>query len=598
MFKTKNKILLLIIISLLIFSNICFAVTTSSDKAKFEVVENNVCTIKIRDTAVFEKKMVSYDLDKKEVDIQLKVTNTAVPILNQPTEISFVIDNSLSMREKEVSAGVTRMQAVINSAKELATSLLESEYVKIGVVSFSTGDVNNEGTIDDAILRTVPSSNKTTVLNAIESVSSSGMGARTNIEAGLEIASRNFSSTCQSKYIVLLSDGVPNTALEGITYTYSGETARRTIAKLQSLEQSGVNIITVMAGVNAVEIQPNTGLTYGELAEEIFGTESNPSFGKYYFISDSQIEETITETVLSNFQDPASTTLTNLKIYDYFPQEIVDNFDFSYVSEATKGTISEDIDLQNNCIVWTIDKLEAGESATAVYKLKLKDNINTDILNVVLKTNEKVEITDDEGDNLNSDVSPKVKVTIPAQPATVTVKYIDKDTNKPLLDDEIISGNIDDVYKTERKTVNGYKAADPEPTNAEGKITEEPITVIYYYTRNKSTVTIKYIDKDTKKELLPSDVINGNIDDTYKTTRKTIDGYKAADPEPTNTEGKITEKPITVIYYYSKIQDKTVSPTKIPQTGSTMTFTILLSSVLVIGTISGIKYFKIKKNDK
>ena len=55
--------------------------------------------------------------------------------------------------------------------------------------------------------------------------------------------------------------------------------------------------------------------------------------------------------------------------------------------------------------------MDAGESASLQYKLTLKDNFNKDILGQILPTNEKVNITDDQGDNETSTVSPKVKVT-------------------------------------------------------------------------------------------------------------------------------------------------------------------------------------------
>ena len=150
-----------------------------------------------------------------------------------------------------------------------------------------------------------------------------------------------------------------------------------------------------MTGVPDVE-EPSTGITYKELAQEIFGTTEEPTVGKFYYIPDSEIEKTVCETIFNDFSSVSKNTLTNLKIYDYFPQEIVDNFDFSYVTEPTKGTISSSIDLQNNLIVWTIDKLEPQENIIVSYKLTLKDKVNDKILGVVLNTNEKVEITANE----------------------------------------------------------------------------------------------------------------------------------------------------------------------------------------------------------
>ena len=167
-----------------------------------------------------------------------------------------------------------------------------------------------------------------------------------------------------------------------------------------------------MTGVgNATET--TTGLTYKQLAEEVFGTTEKPTVGKFYYINDSEITTTICETVLNNFIDPSSNTLTNLKIVDYFPQEIIDNFDFDYVSDPTKGTISPTVNLEDNSIVWTIPELGPSESVNVSYKLVLKANIDEAILDKVLDTNEKVDITADEVDNvLTSEVTPKVRVAM------------------------------------------------------------------------------------------------------------------------------------------------------------------------------------------
>ena len=182
-----------------------------------------------------------------------------------------------------------------------------------------------------------------------------------------------------------------------------------------------------MTGVESNVPNPETGKTYKELAEEIFGTSEKPNYGKFYYIPDSKIDKTISKDILNDIVNPNDGVLTNIDIYDYFPQEIVDNFDFSYVTEPTKGTISPTIDLQNNLITWTIDKLEPKETATVSYKLKVKDNIDSKILNVILNTNEKVEITaneiktDDGTNTLVSKVTPKVRLTQDTTTANTTI---------------------------------------------------------------------------------------------------------------------------------------------------------------------------------
>lgn len=406
--KKLNKILPILLLLCLLLSTSCLAVSTNSDKLNLEIVENNVCTIPIKNTAVFEKKIVDYDLSKKEITMQMKITNIAEKPLAGPTEIIFVIDTSDSMK-REVSSGVTRMEAVKQAASKLATELLKNDTVKLGVVTFSTSD--NFGTIADAKLKSPLTSSSSDISSIMQSLTYDGNG-QTNIDAGLTLASQNFSNTCENKYIILLTDGVPNYSIGKPTFEYSGTTAENTKDTLNKLtNESHINLISVMTGVESNVENPETGMTYKELAEEIFGTSTNPNYGKFYYIPDSQIEKTISEDILKDITSAEDGVLTNIDIYDYFPQEIVDNFDFEYVTSPNLGTISPSIDLQNNCIIWHIDSLNYGEVGTVSYKLTVKKEVDSNIINVILKTNEKVDITADELPTpVTSDVSPKIRL--------------------------------------------------------------------------------------------------------------------------------------------------------------------------------------------
>lgn len=418
MLKNTKRIFFAIIAFLLIISTTCLAATTSSEKAKLEIVENNICTIKINDFATFEKKIVDYNLEKKELTIGLNIKNTAEVVTNAPFEVVLVIDNSLSMIENQVTTDTTRLKAVTDSAKKLTNKLFENENIEIAVVSFSTG--SNEGTISDATLRTNLTSNSETVLNSITEIATDiTQGPRTNIDAGLQVAKTCFSEEENNKYIILLTDGVPNTAVGGPTFTYSSDTATKTKATLESIDKEGINIISAMIGLNENVVEPTTELTYKYLSEEIFGTSSEPTVGKFYYVSDKNIETSICDTIFSNIIDTTVNTLTNIDIYDYFPQEIVDNFNFEYVTSPNLGNVSAEIDKKNNYIVWHIDELKPQTSGFLSYKLTLKDNIDTSIIDIVLNTNKKVEIkaneikTDDGSNVISSTVTPKVKVTIP-----------------------------------------------------------------------------------------------------------------------------------------------------------------------------------------
>lgn len=417
MLKNTKKILFIVFILILTISTSSLAATTNSKNVKLEIVENNICTIKINNFSTFEKKLVNYDLDKKELTLGLNISNTAQASTEAPFEVVLLIDNSLSMTQNKVDENSTRLQKVTNSARKLANQLFENPNMKIAVVSFSTGD--DEGTLSDATLRTSLTSNSETVLSSISSIETDNtQGPRTNIDAGLQVAKTCFSEEENNKYIILLTDGIPNTAVGGPTFTFSGDTAIKTKATLKNISSEGINIISAMIGLNENVVEPSTELTYKYLSEEIFGTITEPTVGKFYYISDNNIESSICETIFNNIVDTTSNTLTNIDIYDYFPQEIIDNFNFEYVTSPNLGTVSATIDKQNNCIIWHINELKPQTTGNLSYKLVLKDNIDSNIIDVVLNTNAKVEITaneikTDDGSNvLSSTVSPKVKLTL------------------------------------------------------------------------------------------------------------------------------------------------------------------------------------------
>lgn len=406
--KRIIKIIIFILAFTLIFTNFVYAKLSSS--THFEVVDKSVCEIEFGENGKFTKQIVSYD--ENSVTLQLDVENTAEEKIEKTvSEIFLVIDNSLSLNEK-VSDTETRKDLIYNSAKQLATKLNASDpEFKIGVICFSSNsDVKKEGTIEDATLMQTLTTENNDVLEAIENINDTNFGSRTNIEAGLELANRNFSGTADKEYIILISDGVPNDDIHGNTLQYSDIVLGNTKNKLIELNNKGTKLISVLAGVSNT-IEPTVNKTYVELAEEVFGTESAPTAGKYYFISDSNIKTIVENNVFNDVEISKSTTLTNIVIKDYFPKKIIDNFDFAYVASPNLGNVSTEIDKTTNSITWTIPSLKAGEIASLQYKLTLKDNFNKDILGQILPTNEKVNITDDQGDNETSTVSPKVRVT-------------------------------------------------------------------------------------------------------------------------------------------------------------------------------------------
>ena len=72
-------------------------------------------------------------------------------------------------------------------------------------------------------------------------------------------------------------------------------------------------------------------------------------------------------------------------------------------------------------------------------------------------------------------------------------------------------------------------------------------------------VIVQYLEKDETPEdnsdnkvLAEEETIEGYSGDEYTTTRKEIENYKPADPEPENSTGTMTREDIYVTYYYER----------------------------------------------
>lgn len=420
----KKSLILTIFLLIILMATNVFAATDVT----MEIVEDNVCTINLNDSSSFEKKIVNSNLTNHQVTLQLKISNNSEVII--PTgELMLVIDSSSSM-DTIVSGTTTRKDLVLKSANKLVTDLLNanSTSLKIGVVTFSTGTETDSdgylitGTAADAQKVCDLSNNLTTLTNSISAIE--GTGSYTNLDSGLQLAKSCFSSADTNKYMIVLTDGLPNLAVgynDLVSYNGLTNVINQTKSTLTSL--SGIDVITMLTGIDNEEAtfrqEGTNSYTYGQVINEVFGTEENPTIGKFYNISDSEIESTITETIYRDLL-PISQSLKDITVVDYFPQYIVDNFEMTYVEGVDVNNVSAEFDKETNSITWNVAELGAGETATIQYNLTLKEEFDETIIDQILDTNEKVDINykdfDDSTKTKTSDVTPKIKLTAVPQP--------------------------------------------------------------------------------------------------------------------------------------------------------------------------------------
>ena len=146
-----------------------------------------------------------------------------------------------------------------------------------------------------------------------------------------------------------------------------------------------------------------------------------------------------------------------------------------------------------------------------------------------------------------------------AQNTKVIVKYLEKDntpednTDNKVLTEEPqyeIEGYEGKEYKTEQKEIKGYEFVE-STENTEGKMTKEPIEVIYYYLQ-KTKAKVQHIDRETG-EILKEETKEGKVGDIFETHAEDFEGYVLVESpeEPDIIMDKTGEQ--VVKYYYAHI---------------------------------------------
>lgn len=365
------------------------------------------------DQGHISKTILDSNANIGEVTIELKLSNTKKETTkNTDTEIILVIDNSGSM-DCQTTDGKTRKQILMESARGLINKVFEtSTNVKVGIVKFC-GETGFWAPLYASSVITKPTSNKEDVLKGLTIVENKSSESGTNIQKGLMKAEETFSKDAGNKVIILLTDGCPNE--DGIKdengkihHVYDSEMVltnetynvilQNTKNELLNIKQKGITLISLMTGINSNDVDKEGNIITSteddiKAIEKIFGTQQNPTAGKFYNVKTTDISNVIQNDIAKDVQAILNSPINTVKIQDYFPEDITENFEFSYVGKPSTGNVTQAIDKETNTITWNIGKLKGDEVATLKYKLKIKDMKNANLLNKEIATNEKVVLT-------------------------------------------------------------------------------------------------------------------------------------------------------------------------------------------------------------
>lgn len=220
------------------------------------------------------------------------------------TYIVFVMDRSYTMRLNN------RWEDAKNAVIDISTELSKVSGIKMALVGFSGGKASSQKAYDDTVtLRSSFLSNAFTSYEIGNYDTDNQLGGGTNIQAGLLKANELLKNKTGTKYVVLLSDGVPTLYYDNNGYSLgsgNSNTAEKiskvpdcknaAIKAANELKNNGISIYTIGYHLDKLTNNFNyNGVNYDEKKLAIQTLEGVASSSNHYFQSDSNSTNTLTK---------------------------------------------------------------------------------------------------------------------------------------------------------------------------------------------------------------------------------------------------------------------------------------------------------------
>ncbi|MBE5819935.1 MAG: hypothetical protein E7310_03875 [Clostridiales bacterium] len=464
----KTRIILITIILLILFST---TVMSTELKTKLEVVqkESEVKYLE-NNQGYISKTITDVNEENGEVTVEVKLANLAKDInveteTYENTEIIIIIPEILS-----ISENADKLKQYIEYIEIFATKIFEkNSKTKIAIVGMKgpvsdsyindQGKIvygeNNEGTkagsIDNAEVVVSFTNDIENIKNGIKNMNGTKTKYYNNLQAAIKIASSTFSNNA-NKILISLYDTVPSVSIGQCSQiTWGGSTGFSTgkeaiIAKnekivkttkeeILSLKKSNIDFILLRpkdTDFNQKWYDVSTGelmldFDGSEYVKNLYGTMENPTYGKMYSLNEDSLQQIVTEKIYEDVMEKVRNPIDSAKLIDYFPADIIENFEFECVDKPNIGIVSAKIDKQNNSILWDIGTLSGNTTAILKYKLKLKNMSNSELINKTIATNEKIELTYKNSEQKDCSAvlesSPKIKLIEIKEDLIATVSY-------------------------------------------------------------------------------------------------------------------------------------------------------------------------------
>ncbi len=420
-----------IVSALIVMFAICVIPVVSAQNKTELIIEKKAVEKEYNEENIhITKEITKMDKELGAVEVTVKIENKeAKQVENKHVEIWFVLDNSPSMNTKTTS-GESRKALVTSSSKELVNKLFAGySNVKVGIIKFSGAS----SSLSDAEIIKNLTNNKDELLSSIDSYNNGHTTNGTNIDAGLTKAINSFTEDAQKKIIILITDGIPTSAIEisngnDITTENGVRVQNKMIETINSMSSDNIMLISLMTGLNPTDASYENDQA---AIENMYGTEANPRSGKFYNISDADVSTIVSNNIFNDVAEVLNIPKKSVLIEDYFEEETLKDFNLELLT-YNKGTAS--YDEEENKISLNIDEFNPEDEIVFTYTLKSKDLSNKDIIKNLYRTNKKITISyndeNDEQHTINVEESP-------------TVKFLEKEDINPKTGDGLKLNAID-----------------------------------------------------------------------------------------------------------------------------------------------------------
>ena len=246
-------------------------------------------------------------------------------------------------------------------------------------------------------------------------------------------------------------------------------------------------------------------------------------------------------------------------------------------------------------------KSESGYKVKSIYingeKLLISNGEKLVIEGVNAKEEEIIKLKQGYFKNVDKDI--EIEVEFEKVPAEVIVKYIDIETNEEIASEKTIKGYVNDNYSEDAIDIEGYSLVDVNAINKQGKMTNKPTIIEFYYKKikqnddeEKPNDEQKPNDEEKPNENEKEDTNNDNKpeDKPQDGSKEEVEPNKDTKEETKDTEEKSKEQET------EKQIDTITNTSKSPKTGDNITTYInLLFIVLCINIVRVVRKFKYRK---